>query len=126
AEHRGAGGREHVETVDEPEHAEHAAPQTEHECSNPVQVGEATGQIAPDVGHTAMVTLTGHLRQSTPPTLRAMSSPVVLSAGTVVTADAVLRPGWVAVDGATVRVTGGGPPPDGATELGAAAIVVPG
>ena len=73
-----------------------------------------------------MVTLTGHLRQSTPPTLRAMSSPVVLSAGTVVTGDAVLRPGWVAVDGATVRVTGGGPPPDGATELGAAAIVVPG
>lgn len=60
---------------------------------------------------------------------RPMSTPdVVLSAGTVVTGDAVLRPGWVAIDGATVRATGSGEPPDGAavTELGADAVVVPG
>lgn len=56
-----------------------------------------------------------------------MSTPrAVLSAGTVVTGDAVLRPGWVAVDGSTVRATGDGPPPDGAVDLGTDAVVVPG
>jgi N-acetylglucosamine-6-phosphate deacetylase len=52
----------------------------------------------------------------------------VLGAGAVVTGDAVLRPGWVAVDGATIRASGSGAPPDGApvTDLGADAIVVPG
>ncbi len=52
----------------------------------------------------------------------------VLGAGTVVTGDAVLRPGWVAVDGATVRATGPGAPPGAATvtELGADAVLVPG
>jgi N-acetylglucosamine-6-phosphate deacetylase len=52
----------------------------------------------------------------------------VLSAGTVVTGDAVLRPGWVAVDAATIRATGGGPPPEAATvtDLGADAVLVPG
>ena len=46
----------------------------------------------------------------------------------MVTGDAVLRPGWVAVDGATVRGTGGGPPPDGSTvtDAGDDAILVPG
>lgn len=52
----------------------------------------------------------------------------VLSAGTVVTGDAVLRPGWVAVDGATIRAAVGGAPPDAATvtDLGAGATLVPG
>ena len=52
----------------------------------------------------------------------------VLTAGTVVTGDAVLRPGWVAVEGGTVRATGSGPHPDGApvTGLGPDAVVVPG
>jgi N-acetylglucosamine-6-phosphate deacetylase len=53
---------------------------------------------------------------------------VVLSAGTVVTGDAVLRPGWVAVDGATIGETGRGQPPDGSTvtDLSAGATLVPG
>jgi N-acetylglucosamine-6-phosphate deacetylase len=53
---------------------------------------------------------------------------IVLSAGTVVTGDAVRRPGWVAVDGATIRDTGAGQPPGAApvTDLGAAATLVPG
>ena len=53
---------------------------------------------------------------------------VVLSAGTVVTGDAVARPGWVAVDGATIRDTGAGQPPGAApvTDLGADATLVPG
>jgi len=53
-------------------------------------------------------------------------SAMLLSAGTVVTGDAVLRPGWVAVDGATIRTTGDGPAPPGATDLGADAVVAPG
>jgi N-acetylglucosamine-6-phosphate deacetylase len=51
---------------------------------------------------------------------------MLLGAGTVVTGDAVLRPGWVAVDGATVRAAGGGSRPDGVTDLGADATLVPG
>ena len=53
-------------------------------------------------------------------------SAMLLRAGTVVTGDAVLRPGWVAVDGAAIRGTGGGPATVGATDLGAGAVVVPG
>jgi N-acetylglucosamine-6-phosphate deacetylase len=53
---------------------------------------------------------------------------VVLSAGTVVTGDAVARPGWVALDGATIRDTGSGRPPGAAavTDLGTDATLVPG
>ena len=52
---------------------------------------------------------------------------VVLIAGTVVTGEAVLRPGWVTVHGVTVREVGGEPPGDApVTDLGADALLVPG
>jgi N-acetylglucosamine-6-phosphate deacetylase len=57
-----------------------------------------------------------------------MTPDLVLAAGTVVTGDAVRRPGWVAVDGATIRETGAGQPHGDmpVTDLGADATLVPG